>query len=172
MLRDLYDDAGLLREGAERYRVDEIVVAEPWQVDSDTALAVIASGSTDRELLGAHLWGILAWFTKALATDTERRVWVRGEFASTLRPSPGDLDIVLIYDRNELRPPDRWVMSLLASGPIELHPGRLVVTAISHTDGTRDVDQEARRSAVRVRDPMTGDHLVTGWLEITERGAR
>lgn len=172
MLRDLYDEAGLLREGAERYRVDEIVVAQPWQIDLDTGLAVIGSGSIERELLGDHLRGLVGWFTKALAVDTERRVWVRGEFASTLRPLPGDLDIVLIYDRNVLRPPESWVMSLLASGPIDLHPGRLVVTAISHTDGTRDIDQEARRSAVRVRDPMTGDHLVTGWLEITEGGAR
>lgn len=171
MLRDLYDGAGLLREGTERYRVDEIVVREPWLVDLEMCLDVIGTGSTERELLGAHLRQLVGWFTRAMAADQGRRIWVRGEFAATLRPAPDELDVVLVYDRAALSSPDRWVMQLLASGPIELHPGRLVVTAISHNDGTRDVDQEARRSAVRVQDRTTGDHLVTGWLEITEGGA-
>lgn len=95
----------------------------------------------------------------------------RGEFAATLRPVSVELDVVLIYDEAVLDSPDRWVMQLLASGPIELYPGRLRLTAISHNDGTRDIDQEAQRSTVRVQDQTTGKHLVTGWLAITEGGA-
>ncbi len=170
MLRDLYDEAGLLREGTERYRVDEIVVAEPWPVDLDTCLAVIGVGSPERRALGLHLQHLVEWFSKALHDDIGRRVWVRGEFAGTLWPNPRELDSVLIYDRVSLASTDQWIMTLLASGPIELHPGRLIVTAISHTDDTRVIDQESRRSAVRVRDERTGDQLVTGWLEITEGG--
>jgi hypothetical protein len=171
MLRDLYDEAGLLREGTVAYQVDEIVVREPWPVDLEACLDVIGVGSTERELLGAHLRQLVGWFARAVVADEGRRIWVRGEFAATLRPAPDELDVVLIYDQAALGSSDRWVMQLLASGPIVLHPGRLVVTAIGHNDGTREIDQEARRSAVRVQDQTTGDHLVTGWLEITEGGA-
>ena len=174
VIRERYDDeTGVLQPGTVRYATDEVTVRDPWPTDLESCLGVIGRGSPQREAFAWHLAELAGWVAQALRSDPGRRLWLRGTFASTIWPDVDEVDVVLIYDDRVLARSDRWVLQLLASGPIELHPGRLSVTAIRHNvDSEMDIDREARRSAVRVTDPHTGNQLVTGWLEIEEGGAR
>lgn len=66
---------------------------------------------------------------------------------------------------------NEWVLTMLSAQPLDLHPGRISVTALRHSwgDYALDRNREARRSRVAVRDPRTGEAPPTGWLRVTEQ---
>jgi hypothetical protein len=130
---------------------------------------VLGSASESRRRLYAHLAGFLSWFQQALAGDQRCEVWLRGEFAATLRPEVEDLDLVVHYDGLLLSPGHSWILSILAAGPINLHPGQMDVTALRHDleeQYGEDLVQESRRSMVRVQRRDDGEQIRTGWLKV------
>lgn len=100
-LRDRYDDAGFLRQGAIRYEVDEVVIAEPWLASVNDIGNVLGTGSPSRRGLATHLRGFVSWFDEAFRTDPEREIWLRGPFASSLLPEVEHLDVVVHYDSRQ-----------------------------------------------------------------------
>ena len=170
-LRELFDDGtGLLAERPNPRVVDEVVVAEPWDVTLAEVLGVLGTGSPERDGLAFHLAGALEWFRNAWSADPRREVWLRGAFASTLWPEVNELNVVL-HTGGAGSVGDEWVLTMLSAQPLDLHPGRISVTSLRHSWGDYgfDRDREARRSQVAVRDPRTGEAPATGWLRITER---
>lgn len=170
-LREHFDETtGLLAEQPDPRVVDEVVIAEPWDVTLGEVVEVLGTGSADRERLASHLVGALEWFRHGWSADPRREIWLRGTFASTLWLEVNELDVVFhIGGAGSVG--DEWVLTVLSAQPRELHPGRISVTALRHSavGYAFDRDQEARRSRVAVRDPRTGEAHSTGWLRITEQ---
>jgi hypothetical protein len=167
-LQDLFGDDGLLRH-PQLIEVDGAPLAVPWPATSQEIWIVLGSVSPSRRRLHAHLVGFVDWFNRAFSGDNERAVWLRGEFAATLRPEVEDLDLVVLYDGSGLTPGDSWLLRVLAAGPVNLYPGRISVTALRHDVSARyreDVIEESRRSMVRVQRPDDGEQVRTGWLRI------
>jgi hypothetical protein len=167
-LRDRFDAEGILIEGPERQRIDEVVICDPWPATLSEVESVLAPGSTSRRAAFRHLVGFMSWFDGAFALDPARAVWIRGRFASTLAPDVDDLDLVVHYGARGVAAGDLWVLQALTSEPINLDPVRLVVTPLRH-DGAEysfERDKEARRSRVRALRPGSREQIVAGWIRL------
>lgn len=72
-LRELFDDGtGLLTERPSPRVVDEVVIAEPWDVPLAEVLQVLGTGSSEREQLALHLARALQWFRDGWSADPRR----------------------------------------------------------------------------------------------------
>lgn len=167
-LGDRFDTEGILIEGPERYRTDEVVICDPWPATLFEVESVLGLGSSSRRAAFRHLQGFMSWFDGAFARDSAREVWIRGSFASTLTPEVDDLDLVVHYDAADVAAGDRWILLALTAEPLNLDPVRPVVTPLRHRgiEYLFERDKEARRSRVRALRPETREHIVAGWIRL------
>jgi hypothetical protein len=137
---------------------------EPHLVTLGQIRATLAATS-QRQRLFSYLEGAVAWLTEGLPAGW--RLWVRGEFASTLRPSPTALDLVVMAP-DEGPPGFQWSLNLLSARPLHFDPGFELNMTVLRGDDLSDgfeLDHERRRSLHRCLNDA-GDQAVTGWLEV------
>ena len=166
-LADLYVD-GLLRPGPLLSAVDEIRIYDAHRASLDEVRGTLAVGDQRRRLCGERE-GLLAWLTEGLGTAAWR-LWLRGEFASTTRPNPTALDVVVLAAEVPMNG-FAWSLRILSSRPFEIDiEYSLDVKLLRGPDfRTFDHDRERLRSSRRCLD-SDGEQLVTGWLELLRGG--
>ena len=162
-LADLYVD-GILMPGDPLSEVDEIRIFHPHRTSLSEIVDTLASGEQRGRLCG-ELEGLLGWLTEGL-NSTTWRLWIRGELASTMRPEPTALDLVVLAAEIPMSG-FAWSLRTLACRPYEIdamYSFDLKVLRGPDFD-TLEHDKERRRSSRRCQDDA-GEQLVTGWLEV------